>query len=335
MSVASHSLSAQVQRLATELSARLAQVAKDPPDLAGYLRIHAECLAQGLHPVGLAYEMASGQGFQRAFAYNYDSLRLQEAPEQAAAFQRALKLTIERNAPVHLDANSAPNNPLPGLKLEDVPAPEAIPLYNKTRFQQVFVPIPLNKRAIGVVHAWFEKTDQQTAHARLSVTAHAAAEIELYLKARRISDISVELSRLGTYARFLEDVAGDQDIESVSWKLVNYARESVGCDRVCLLLDRRYGLATNAALPGATRLELQACSGLRKPHPRSEQADVLREHASELLKLSAGMPGATHGAPSEGKKEGAEKKAPAADAKALDERPPMRIVFTHRDPSKS
>lgn len=341
-----------MQRMAADISARLSQLAKEPPDLAAYLRLHAEVVLQALQPVGLAYEMATGQNFQRAFAHNHDSLKLRESPAQEMAFQRAVRTTAEQGKPVFLDAQTGPTDGLQGLKVEDAPAPENLPPHNYTAFQQVFVPIPLSKKVVGVLHAWFTPTDSTNARARTAMLGHAASEVELYLKARRISDISQELSRINTYARFLEDVAGDQELESVAWKLVNYAREAVGCDRVCLMIDHRYGLAASKGLPALERLALQACSGLRRPHPRSEHAEVLKAHASELLKIAVGTGAqasasqrspatATNGEtspaapPGNNPKEDGPKAQASASGTTADGRPQMRIVLTHRDPAKA
>jgi biotin carboxyl carrier protein len=332
--------------VAADISARLAQVAKDPPELSAYLQIHAECVVQALQPVGLAYEMATGQNFQRTFTHNYESLNLRDTPAQDLSFQRSVRAVAESGKPIFLDANMEPAGGLHGLTPDDAPAPENLPLHNLTPYQQIFVPIPLNKKVVGVLHAWFAPADATMANARIAILAHACAEVELYLKSRRISDISQELSRISTYARFLEDVAGDQDLESVAWKLVNYAREAVGCDRVCMLIDSRYGLTANAGLPASDRLALQACSGLRRPHARSEHADVLKGHASELLKLAvvrtpeppadaaranAPKPDA---APKDGKPAVEPAKPVAASGSTAEAQPQMRIIFTTRDPAK-
>jgi hypothetical protein len=339
-------LSNQVQRLAADISARLAQIAKEPPDLGAYLRLHAEVVLQALQPVGFCYEMATGQNFQRAFAYNHDSLNLRDSPAQELAFQRAVRKTAETGQPLFLDANTLPVDAPHGLTAEDAPAPETLSLHNQTPYQHAFVAIPLAKKAVGVIHAWFTPGDSAAANARVAVLAHCAAEIELYLKARRISDISQELSRINTYARFLEDAAGDQNLDSVAWKLVNYAREAVGCDRVCLLVDSKYGVAVKG-LTRPQEFELQACSGLRRPHPRSEHAEVLKAHTSELLKLAVGGPtpaeAAAPAAPATvpnpetppPAKEGKTESKPAEPKAPTETRPRMRIIFTIRDPAKT
>jgi multidrug efflux pump subunit AcrA (membrane-fusion protein) len=297
--------------------------------------------------------MATGQSFQRALVHNYESLKLREQPAQEAAFQRAIRNTAEQGKAVLLEPNTTPaGENLHGLKPEDAPAPESLPIHNQTPFQQVFVPIPLSKKVAGVLHAWFAPVEPNATRARVAILAHAASEVELYLKARRISDISQELSRINTYARFLEDVAGDEDLESVSWKLVNYAREAVGCDRVCLFVDSRYGITAATPLPPSKRLAMQACSGLRRPHPRSEHAEVLKEHASELLKLAVSLtptgesetesarppapPNASaNGAASNGSDPEKEAAQPPQPGLALENRPKMRIILTNRDPSKT
>ncbi len=335
-----------MQRVAADLSARLAQIAKDPPDLGVYLRLHADCVMQTLQPVGLAYETLVGQQFQRTFALNYESLRLKDLPTQEHAFQRAMRKTADDGQALFLDANTLPTEMALGLRPEDAPSPETLPIHNQTPFQHIFVPIPLNKKSVGVLHAWFAPSDANGTHARAVLLAHAAAEMELYLRTRRMNDISQDLARINTYARFLEDVAGDQDLDAVAWKLVNYAREAVGCDRVSLVVDSRYGLSRATGLPPASQFELQACSGLRRPHPRSEHAEVLKAHAAELLKMAVAPAGSGETAPrngpgkddeadaaaKSGQKEGEPAKAP--EPKAPDQRPRMRIIFTHRDPAK-
>jgi biotin carboxyl carrier protein len=298
---------------------------------------------QTLQPVGLAYEMASGANFQRAFSYNYDSLRLRDTPAQELALQRAVRKTAIEGQSVFLDANTVPAEATHGLRPEDAPAPETLPLFNQTPFQQTFVPIPLNQKSVGVIHAWFAPTDANGAHARALLLVHAAAEMEAYLNARRASDISQELSRINTYARFLEDVAGDQDLDSVAWKLVNYAREAVGCERVCLLIDARYGVPLVTGLPPAKHFELQACSGLRRPHPRSEHAEVLKAHAAELLRVAvdgandgaAPRAAATNSTSAEQASDKNAKANPAAPKPGGEQRPQMRIIFTTRDPAKT
>ena len=183
------SISTQIQRIGADISARLAQIAKDPPDLAVYLRLHAECVVHSLQPVGLAYEMANGRGFQRAFAHNYDSLRLREFPAQEFAFQRAVRGVADRGRAIFLDVQTGPADSLHGLEAEDAPSPESLPLHNQTPFQHAFAPIPLNKKMVGVLHAWFAPTDATTSQARAALLTHAASEVELYLKARRLTDI--------------------------------------------------------------------------------------------------------------------------------------------------
>lgn len=342
-----------MQRIGADISARLAQIAKDPPDLNAYFRLHAECVVQILQPVGLTYEMANGSSFQRAISHNYDSLKLRDAPAQENSFQRAVRTVAQQGKPLFLDVQNGTIESLRGLAVEDAPAPESLPPHNSTPFQHAFAPITLNKKVIGVLHAWFSPVDATTAHARAALVGHAASETELYFKARRVNDISQELTRIGTYANFLEDVAGDQDLQSVSWKLVNYAREAIGCDRVCLLVDSRYGLTGKAGTPVTERFELQACSGLRRPHPHSEHAELLIGMAAELLKLTivASAPAEpaakleakpdTPAPAAEAANGNAEKKSPEpaaatprpATQKPGDERPKMRIVFTQRDPS--
>src|SRR5690606_21031688 len=115
-------------------------------------------------------------------------------------------------------------------------------------------------------------------------------EVELYLKARRLSDISQEVTRLSTYSRLLEELTGDLDLESVSWNIVNYAREAVSCDRVCLFVAKDYERNPQGRDGLDYEFELFACSGLKRPHPRSEQAVILQRVAQKLTQLSLSNP---------------------------------------------
>lgn len=123
----------------------------------------------------------------------------------------------------------------------------------------------------------------------MALLQKVCAEVELYLKARRLSDISQEVTRLTSYSRLLENLSGDLDLDSVGWNIVNFARETIACDRVCLFVATNY----EQPFPGAAAeqvlehdFELHACSGLKTLNPRSEQAVILRRVARRLTQNS-------------------------------------------------
>ncbi|HYD83287.1 MAG TPA: biotin/lipoyl-binding protein, partial [Opitutus sp.] len=70
---------------------------------------------------------------------------------------------------------------------------------------------------------------------------------------------------------------------------MNYAREAVACERVSLFVASNYDrVLADEAVIGELEYEfhLQACSGLKKPHPKSEQALTLQRVAHKLTQLS-------------------------------------------------
>jgi hypothetical protein len=306
---------AQVQRVANDITARLTQLLKEPPDLTSYLRAHADCLVQALAPVGLSYEMISGNGLKRVLVSNIESLGYRQSPEQEVSFQKAAALALKRGRPVVIAPNVAPAEGLHGLQPEDSPAPDELPLYNRTPYEQFLVPIQLAGSPAGILHIWFQAPDGNGTQIRQALLTHACGEIELYLKSRRLGDVSQELTRLNTYSHLLQELAGDLDLESVTWNIVNYARESLACERVCLFVATDYGRTTRSR--EVVRLdyeyELFACSGLKKPHPRSEHAVILKGMARKLTEMALART-APHPAPPLGTGENA-KPAPGPSSR--------------------
>ncbi len=286
----------QFQRLANDITARLAQLAKDPPDLLAYFRVHADCIVSTLKPVGFSYEMQNGQSFQRLLHSNLESLNYRGLPEQENSFERTTRMAATKRQSVLIPPNTLPSAGLHGLSVEDAPAPEELPIFNRTAFQQIFVPILLGQTAVGVLHIWFEAADNGLSQARVSLLQKICGEVELYLKARRLGDISQEVTRLTTYSRLLENLSGDSDLDSVAWNIVNFARETLSCDRVCLFIARNYERSPSATPTADNVLEhefdLLACSGIKKPNPRSEQAVILGRVAQKLAHMSLSLPDA-------------------------------------------
>lgn len=291
MIVQQNPVAAQFQRVANDIAARLAQLAKEPPDLLSYLRVHAECISTTLRPTGFAYEMQNGQTYQRLVQHNLESLNYPGMPEQENAFGRAVKLAAVKRQPLRIGPHTLPSAGLHGLAVEDAPAPDELPIFNRTAFEQVFIPIPLGQSTVGVLHVWFEPGAAEFSQARVALLQKVCAEIELYLKARRLGDISQEVTRLTTYSRLLENLSGDLDLDSVGWNIVNFAREALACDRVCLFVATNYHLHPPDSATGLVLdhdFDLHACSGLKTLNPRSEQAVILRRIALRLTQKSIG-----------------------------------------------
>jgi hypothetical protein len=335
----------QVQQFFNGITARLAQLAKDPPELLAYLRAHAECVSTALNPTGFSYEMRSGSAFQRMLQANVESLGYKDSPEQENAFQRAILAVADQRKPLLLPPHSNQSTGLQGLSVEDSPAPEELPIFNRTPFEQMFIPLPMGEVSAGVLHIWFQPGPPGAAQTRVTLLKQLCGEIDQYFKARRTRDVAHEVTRLTTYAKLLEELTGDIELESVGWNLVNFAREAVVCDRVCLFTASNYDRALPPdALMSQLEYEfvLQACSGLKKPHPKSEQAVVLKRVAQTLTQMSlekraappnpepAGTAAVPNGsAPVEKKPENTT--VATADAN----RPRMQITLMMRDPTKT
>jgi hypothetical protein len=285
---ASPNAAAHVQRQLNDVSARLAQLAKESPDFPVYLKAHAECILQLLRPQGLSYEMLAGKSFQRMVASGWDSLGLKDSPEQAESFRKALFRVAETGHPLTLPPRLQPSGNLPGLQPQDAPAPEELTLFNSTNFEVFFVPILSANVVVGVLHIWFIPVDAQGSQLRAVLLRQICGEVELYLKARRSGDLAAEVTRVTTYAKLLEEISGETDVESVGWNIVNYAREAVNCDRVSLLVAKGRGdEPVDENWIGLDQdYELGASSGLRRPHPRSEQAVILKRLAERLTQMS-------------------------------------------------
>jgi hypothetical protein len=277
----------QQQQILAGIANRLAQLAKDPPDLLAYFRAHAECVAGAFRPVGFVYELLNGSVFQTLLHGNLESLDYKNSPEQEDAFQRAREMAASQRKPVVLPPQSRQTSGRQALSATDSPAPDEMPIFNRTNFEQIFIPFPSGEKTAGILHIWF--TPSPASQARVALLRQLCNEIEPYLKAHRAQNAFQEVTRLTTYARLLEELTGDIDLDSISWKLVNYAREAVACERVCLFIADNYDHPTGAHLnEGALqyRFRLQACSGLKKPHPKSEQAVILQEVARKLTEMS-------------------------------------------------
>ena len=344
----------QQQQILGSIMARLAQLAKDPPDLIAYLRAHAECMTSILRPVGFAYDMQNGPAFQRLLHSNLETLGCKDSPEQEDAFRRARQMAFDQKKPVFLPSQTKESDRLHQLSAADSPAPDELAVFNYTPFEQIFLPIPLAETSAGVLQVWFQPGNSATSQGRLGVLRQLCNETESYLKNRRHREISHEVARLTTYARLLEELTGDIDLDSVSWKLVNYAREALACERVCLFIASDYDRAVQAQTSTGLeyKFQLQACSGLKRPHSKSEQAVVLQGVAQKLTEMSlneiateapapaGGNTAATHNPPiaaPESVNSKGERQIAGGPSRAPGDlgRPRIQLTLMMRDPSKT
>jgi multidrug resistance efflux pump len=325
----------QVERCINDITAHLTRAVRETSDLQQYLRIHAECLTQALGPGGFAYQMLGPSGLQTVLEINQASL-VEGSPEQADAFKQMARQVLESSQTLIARAGTRPATPLRGLEIVDTPAPEDLGAFNLTAFEQFFIPIALNKKSAGVLQIWFNPDAEEIRQQRLAVLLAACGEIDLYFKTRQAADLTHEVTRMTSFTHLLQELAGDLDLQSIGWNVVNYAREAVDCERVSIFVARRLAAANLADAD----FHLQACSGLKKPNVRSEHAVTLTKLATCLVEqgrqdtpppaISAPLPPAASAANG---KETASEEAPPPPQLPASSPPRYRLTLTRRDPS--
>ncbi|OYV46567.1 MAG: hypothetical protein B7X06_03525, partial [Verrucomicrobia bacterium 21-51-4] len=160
---------------------------------------------------------------------------------------------------------------------------------NPTGLSQYFIPIIAHQQLVGLIHMAFEAAEQATEAYRKWALEFAASKAQDFLAINSAPDLAQEAGRMNATVHLFEELAGDHDIETVSWNLVNFAREAIPCTRVCLFTLKGYSLPDSQnQLPPANKRNylIQACSGLKKTHPRSEHAVILAELAKTLLGIA-------------------------------------------------
>ncbi len=279
--------SEHVQHIVKEIRAHLQPVINQGGELGTYLQAHGELLGASLKLRGFAYYWRNGIELEVVWSKNRQELGLETSPEQSDAFRRAAQQCAAAQAPTRLEPNTLPSEDLHGLRVEDSPVPEDLPIFNRTGFEHLFVPIVVSKATVGVFHAWTNPKEEGARDLRVAVIERVCQEIESFLKNQRLADISQQITQLNTYTQMLEELCGDMSSEDVALNLVNYTRETIGCDRVSIFARRQTG-----GSPHRTRgrgglnnspYVLRACSGIRKVNARSEQAEALRTLAERLV----------------------------------------------------
>lgn len=321
----------QLQRILTNITAQLSPLAKSPPEIGEYCRTHGNHLRTVLRPVGFKYLVLQGARLNRALAFNHGSIEAEGETQQEASFARAALKAAQELTPIVIPANTLPADTNAALVAETATNGEAMPLFNRTAYQVFFIPIAIEKQSFGVIQVWFEGRDGSATQTRQQVLAHFAEEMALYFRSRRASDLHRESIRQGTYIQLLESLGGDLDLEAVAWNIVNYARESVDCERVSIFAVRKFPKHD----PDDISFDLLATSGLKKLNTRSEQAVILGELVGELAETIL-LPAETPAPSADGTASPAEPAKEAQPPQPLPAggQPQFRLTFTMRDPEK-
>ncbi|GAB4268840.1 MAG: hypothetical protein Tsb0018_00710 [Opitutales bacterium] len=241
-----------IRNAVQDLVAQLARATLNAKTIQDYLKIHANCTYHVLKAEGFAYYLKQPDStFAPVFTHELNKLKIAKD-----AINEQVGKIIETKEAYFLKASS-----------HDIH----------------WNPIISDNTLIGILQFWFSPSIDYIAPLRQDILAVACSEMGFYLKLQNSNSLPEEHKRLTTYTHLLEELAGDLSIETIGWKLVNYARETAGCSRVCLFTAEHYGSPGNPEVPA---FRIQSCSGLKKVHPRSEHAVILENLAKELAALS-------------------------------------------------
>lgn len=263
--------------LVNALTADLTRLALSKIALDQYLPNHAEILKKYLQPTGYVYYMRTGpETFQPVLHFQPNSL-LQHITQQTPGeipFFNAIQHVSQTQQPLTL--------------LTQTTAASETQFPNPTPFDHFFSPFILKDQVLGIIHCWTPTSpDTETPTATLlQETTHA---IGSFLKSSQIEELNFESARLRTYSYLLDQLCGNFDLENISLILVNYARETIGCERVCLFTPKKQLPINdpNFIEQLSTQVfRINAVSGLKKAHPRSELAVLLSQTTQHIVAQS-------------------------------------------------
>ena len=269
---------------ANEVSALMAQVLKNPPDLVNFLSIQGAAIKRAMGPVGLSFFVHNGSELSCLLSDGIESLNLDRGSAQQDAFARAVSQVAETQKPLVLEASEVPQGDLHGQSVNEVPSPHRLPLFNQTPYLQLFVPIPLGGDAAGVLHIWFDAKVSSKKEDLLLSLQQVCAETELYFRSKEAGQLIREIGRVHAYTRFLESIGGSEDFSSIQHEILAYAKEVSGADRVSLFVAKDYqgqDLGMNADT--SCHYAFQGSLGIQVPHEKSEEAHGLELVAEFLL----------------------------------------------------
>ena len=252
----------KIQVAIQDLIARLTRAALNQKDIPSYLRIHAPTTQQTLLAKGFVYYLRDPSGkLIPTLNQGADALKPYASILQEALADSTNKQTHETRM---LESEGAP------------------------KLEAHWVPVQQDEALAGILLFWFVPLDEMATMLRREILSIAGTELSFFLKLQSSRTIPKERKRLIAYTHLLEALLDDLSLETIGWKLVNYARETLQCSRVCVFIAEGY--EAQAKVQPSLNEEhfiIQACSGLKKVHPRSEQAVLLQDAAKALLELSA------------------------------------------------
>ncbi len=257
--------------IARQLTADLALLALKAADLPAYLQAHGKLLQMLIRPRGLGYAMLAAEGGQLAYHLSHNLSDLTDPKEGveglADTFSRTLLQVLKTGKSLTLKAEEGAGS-----------------------YDHIWEPCIVKGRVLCILHFWFESKDALLPfEARQKLLAVSAREVELYAKLQGLSDLSSTIGQSASHVQLLEELSGEQDLESIGWDLVNYARESLKCSRVSLIAAKDVGDSPSwlKARPIEERsFVLQACSGLKKVNKRAEQSVLLASLAKDLVGMA-------------------------------------------------
>jgi len=197
--------------------------------------------------------------------------------------------------------------------------------HNGQNFLHILQPCFLNQQLLGVLHFWFPDHHPVPIAVCAKIIQIAAETLSFYLKISQLEGCVQQMAQKHAHLQLLEELAGDLNLEHIGWNIVNYARETLKCSRVCLFKVQSYPYITQA-------YEMIACSGLKKVNKRSEHAVILTQTAQALIAVAiekayaTSLPNHTHMA--DKGIYGLAQRYPAAN----DQRPPALDLYFERIP---
>jgi multidrug efflux pump subunit AcrA (membrane-fusion protein) len=255
------------------LLAHASQSALQSQDLPVFLKHLTDFLKATLQPRGWGYILAGGETSRYALGENLEDISTSN-PAQPFLLAIAISAVLSQKKPAVL----------PVAAEKDVQA-RAI---NPTNYLHCLMPLIAKNQAIGVMHFWFEPSQNELDAMRAEVLYFASKQLDLFLNTQGAVELAQEAGKLSSYIHLLEELSGDQDIQTIGWNLVNYAREALECSRVSLFSLKGYTIPDPHHELGPIykrTFQIRACSGLRRTHPRSEHAVILANLSKALLKV--------------------------------------------------
>ena len=194
-----------------------------------YFRRFLELTTRALAAPGGVIWLKSDQGYQRLCAIKFPDTEFDGNDAQRQSILKVLADVTENRRPVVLgafDANAA--------------ADENAVVLNRTSFPFFFAPILLHNQVVAILHVWLApETDPKTYRDFITFLQTVTGQAEIYLRARRLESLAAESQKLSQLVTLLGEMEGQLDSDKLALTVVNYGREVIGSDRVCVTVRRR------------------------------------------------------------------------------------------------